>query len=256
MNDKGEFAENWRNVLSDDIKDSPAIGAFRDLGSFVKSYLNAQKMIGADKIALPGKNATPEERAEFFKKIGRPEKPEDYKFERPKDAPPSLKYDEAREKAFASEAHKLGLTAEQAVGLAGWWNNHVVEMDKSAAKAHDEKHTAAVTALQKEWGDKYAANVELANSAVRTFGLADFLKERGLSNDPEMVKAFSAIGGALSEDKLLGPKSASGIGGAMSRINELMNNLKGPYYDKSHPAHAATVAEVQKLYAQAYPEQK
>ena len=46
----------------------------------LKSYKHAQKLVGADKIPVPNKHATEEDWNEVFKRLGAPDKPEDYKY--------------------------------------------------------------------------------------------------------------------------------------------------------------------------------
>ena len=50
------------------------------MDDFVKSYLSAQKLVGANKVAIPNKMATDEDWDEVYKKLGRPDKPDDYKY--------------------------------------------------------------------------------------------------------------------------------------------------------------------------------
>ena len=53
---------------------------FSTMNDFVKSYLSAQKLVGSNKVAIPNKMATDEDWEEVYSKLGRPAKPEDYKY--------------------------------------------------------------------------------------------------------------------------------------------------------------------------------
>ena len=44
---------------------------FKDVNGMAKGYMNAERMIGADKIAIPGKSATPDEWRESLHKAWR-----------------------------------------------------------------------------------------------------------------------------------------------------------------------------------------
>jgi hypothetical protein len=44
--------------LPEDLRMEPSLRNFTDPASLAKSYVHAQRMIGADKIPLPGKTAT------------------------------------------------------------------------------------------------------------------------------------------------------------------------------------------------------
>lgn len=121
-------------------------------------------------LTMPGKDATPEQWAEFYGKIGRPETPDAYELPLP----------EGDDGAFAKEMapilHKHGITAEQAKGLAGDWNamvaaqqQQVEAAEAAAAKAQHVKNTAEAAALKTEWGQQFDANMHHAKQAVQQF---------------------------------------------------------------------------------------
>ena len=71
--------------LPEDLRVEPSLRNFTDPASLAKSYVHAQRMIGADKIPLPGKTATDEDWANVWSKLGRPQAPSEYQlqFENP-----------------------------------------------------------------------------------------------------------------------------------------------------------------------------
>lgn len=249
INEKGEFSENWKNILPDDLKNNPAIGSFKDLASMTKSYVNAQKMIGADKIALPGKYATPEERAEFFNRIGRPETPDKYELPKPQ-LPEGMSYSNEMEKSFRDLAHKTGLTAEQAKALHDWNTQNVLQSHAAREQMVAQQFQQAEDALKKEFGLAYEQKLAKANAVVRQFGAAELLEKKGFHNDPDVVRFLANIGEGMAEDKLIGKGDALTPSGAQSQINAIMGDTKGPYFDKNHPQHKETVAKVNALYTQ------
>ena len=70
---------NFKDVIPEKYKDEKAI-EFTSMDDFVKSYLSAQRLVGANKVAIPNKMATDEDWEEVYSKLGRPAKPEDYKY--------------------------------------------------------------------------------------------------------------------------------------------------------------------------------
>ena len=56
----------------EELRNEPSLRTFTDPGALAKSYVNAQRMIGADKIAIPSKSATPDEWREVYTKLGAP----------------------------------------------------------------------------------------------------------------------------------------------------------------------------------------
>ena len=78
VDDKGGLAENWRQALPEDIRNERSLDSIKTFGTLAKSFVSAQKMIGANKVAIPGENATADEINAFHKALGRPDKMEDY----------------------------------------------------------------------------------------------------------------------------------------------------------------------------------
>lgn len=125
-------------------------------------------------LVMPGKDATPEEWAEFYGKIGRPETPEGYELPLPDGDSGEFA------KQMAPILHKHGVTAEQAKGLAADWNAmvaaQVAEMeaaDVAHATAMNVKNTAEAAELKNEWGQAHDANMHFAKLAVQQFMPAD-----------------------------------------------------------------------------------
>jgi len=255
--EKGNLREGWfESLSSDDLKTAPALKNFKTLEGLAKSFLSAQKMVGADKIVLPNEHSTKEERDEFLRKIGRPDTPEDYGFKPPtkEELPEGATYNEELDKAFAKKAHELGLTKEQANALRQWHNEAALASAKSSEEVMAKSYEEAQNALRKEWGKAYEANLDLANKAVRTFDPKNKLIELGLANDPDVVRMFAQIGKAISEDKLVVADAGRTPASAKQEINSIMGNPKHPYFDKDHPAHKDAVAKVAELFAQANPQ--
>ena len=70
---------NFKDLIPESFKEEKSLENFNNMEDFVKSYLHAQKLVGADKIPVPNKHATDEDWNEVFKKLGAPSNPEDYK---------------------------------------------------------------------------------------------------------------------------------------------------------------------------------
>ena len=56
--------------LPEDLRGEPSLRTFTDPASLAKSYVNAQRMIGADKIPKPGKSWTDDQYNEFYNSVG------------------------------------------------------------------------------------------------------------------------------------------------------------------------------------------
>ena len=93
---------NFQDLIPDEYRAEKSLENFKDMGDFVKSYLSAQKIVGADKIPVPNKFATDEDWNKVYEKLGRPKSADEYKFNLPEDKT----VDEAALKGFADQAHK------------------------------------------------------------------------------------------------------------------------------------------------------
>jgi hypothetical protein len=177
------------------------------------SYRNLEKLTGAgpDKlIRLPEK---PEEFEAVYNKLGRPEKPELYGFDKVPEGFDPAKYDVEGAKAFAEAAHKAGLSPKQAEALRQLGLENIKANEARAAAARATARGESEKALQSEWGPKYEENVNLAESALDWLGLDDetrgALKASGLSHNVGIVKALAKLGAAVAEDKLVGTGATS-----------------------------------------------
>ena len=111
----------WIKNVPEDMRGEPSLALVKDFPGLVKSYVHGQKMVGADKIALPGTDASDDTWNEFYGKLGRPETAADYGLKKPEDLPEGFPYSEDIEKDFGEQAHKLGLTPKQVKGLFSWY---------------------------------------------------------------------------------------------------------------------------------------
>lgn len=73
----------WYSSLPDELKSDPNIIKFKDPASLAKSYIHLQRNLGADKIALPGENATDDDWKQVYRKLGVPESLDEYKVNSP-----------------------------------------------------------------------------------------------------------------------------------------------------------------------------
>ena len=55
---KGGGAADWRSQLPKELQEDATLKKYTSVSALAGAYLNAQKLIGADKIAIPGKHAT------------------------------------------------------------------------------------------------------------------------------------------------------------------------------------------------------
>ena len=239
---------NFKELIPEEYKDEKALQNFSNMNDFVKSYLNAQSLVGANKVAIPNKMATDEDWDEVYKKLGRPSKPEDYKYSFSEEVDPE------QLKQFNETAHRIGLLPKQAERIIKFYNELNTQQDANRVKNFEAKQVEAMAELKKEFGPEYNKRLDQAKRlAVETLGndiLNNAVLNDGtrLGDNAQVVKAFSMLADKLSEDELVKGdgvdyQTASEIEKEISELTE----DGSPYWNKTHPNHAKTVDRVFRL---------
>lgn len=245
-----EAEASWKDALPEDVKSDPSMQAIQTVDNLAKSYVNAQKMIGADKIMVPNKYAEDNEWKDVFTKLGLPEKVDDYEL--------SFKEGGDIDKEFFGNfkgaAHDAGILPKQAQKLFDWYNKTNTEMVDKYTNDRKMNEQKSVDGLKAEWGSAYDSKMKAAKEAVLHYGdenLKAFLDETGLGNNPNLIKTFSKMGASLTEDSFTdGGQAKLGFSpqDAQLQINSIMSDKNHPYHDKHNPNHNNAVAEVHKLF--------
>jgi hypothetical protein len=262
--DKAFTADGWKGRLDKDIASSPVLANFPDnaegLLNLAKSHVSAQPFIGAEKIAIPGKDSPKEVWEQVYKKLGRPDKPDGYGYKRPS-LPDKYPVDDELEGALISKAHELGLNANQLKGLTDLYYDYTSKKFTTIAEQMEADITKTDTKLRQEWGKAYTQNAALADKVMGAFGDKDFtkfLEETGMGNSPSMIRFLANVGKAISEDKLVGKPVTSfkSPNEAKAQIDKLMGDSEfiKRWTDASNPGHKAAVEEMKALHDAAYPE--
>ena len=104
---------SWRDSLPDDLKTNESLGKFSDVSTLAKSYINAEQMIGKDKMVVPSANTTEDEWNDIYDKLGRPSAPNAYELKA--ELGEGEQIDEQLMSSFKETAHKHGLSPAQAM---------------------------------------------------------------------------------------------------------------------------------------------
>ncbi len=257
----------WTQGLEPELRAMAANKGWRGMGDALKSYAHLERAFGADKLALPGPAARPEDWAVLYDRLGRPQKPEDYDLGgfRP---PEGMAWNGQVQSAMLAEMHAAGLNNAQARRLLGKY----AALQGTAADQVRQSRQGAVedtrAQLRDEWGPGYEARVDLANRAFRAAfaGEVDEATQlrlddgTALGDHPALVRAVARLGELMSEDRLVGPTGGSRFGlspeDARAEIARIHGDTRALsiLMDKSHPEYAALVRRRNELFAVAYPE--
>ncbi|WP_428668043.1 hypothetical protein [Reyranella sp.] len=261
----------WRAAIAPEYAEVHQVKTAKDLNDIIKWGVNAEKMVGADKLVLPAKDAKPEERdaalGAIWDRLGRPKDAAGYSFPEVKDRP-YTEADKALQSEFAPIAHKLGLTQEQVAGIAEFQTG----LAMAGIKAATEGYAKAEADLRKEWGNDFDAKSANANKAlamvltasgipVAEFTTMKLADGTFVGDNPRMVKLFAAMGEAISETGFTGGSGGGGSGfgaftspaAAKAELDKLyakdFTDPKHPYNDRSSPQHKHWQDRVMKLTA-------
>lgn len=253
----GEGEETWKDTLPDDIKSHPSLESFQGVEDLAKSWVEAQKLIGKDKVPVPSSPDDKESWDLVFSRLGRPEDPKSYEID-VNEIPEEIPVDEDFLENFKVKAHEVGLLPGQVNELFNWWvNEEKGILDELQEKTLGDAQQAEA-ALRKEWGRAYDQNISMVKTVIKKFGGEDaqHLMESSFANDPAVLKMISKMAKAFSEDQLEGVPSGLTLtpAEAMQEISNIRQNEKHPFYDETHPEHQAAVERMQTLYKLAYPE--
>lgn len=260
------------NATTTDVKAEPQktepakseeliFGKFKTLDDAAKAHKELEKGFHS-RVAIPGENATKEERDAFFAKMGRPDTADGYGVEIPADNPNEAEVF----RSLTSTAHDLGLSKGQMAGLLDWAKAQGGDYQAKAEQARIANEEAfakqSQSQLMSRWGGDYEKNVDAANRAgVRLFGEEKFnelvhkydAKGNKIGSNPDVVEMLYEIGRKVGEDSIPDRSRASSVtkDEAMSQRLAIMNDKGNPLYDayrkQTHKDHKFAVEKVNEL---------
>jgi hypothetical protein len=249
----------WMSSLPDELKSEASLKLHQNVDSLAKSYVSAQKMIGAEKIAVPSQHATADDWKNVFQKLGLPANEADYKL----NGVDGVQFDEGFLKTFKEKAFAAGILPKQAQALLGWWGEESIKQLTNAEEAGKAARDKAINSIKAEWGDGFEYQTSKARIAVEemmkgdeTKALLKFLDEAKidgveLGSHPQMLKMLAKVGDLIGEDKIRGNPSVASFrmtpAEAQQKQNEIYMDKTHPFNIAGHPNHDAAVQEMFEL---------
>ena len=237
------------------LREEPSLKTFDSVDKLAKSYVNAVIMIGGNPdnmVAIPSEGVKWDD---FYNKIGRPEKANDYQFG-----------DENGElDGFREFAHDTGLTQDQASNILKLYGDIQEEQEEAHQNGLEELRTNTTMELQKEWGKNYDGKMDYAKRAFAQFAspeLSQLMDESGMGNHPEMLRVFAKVGELMGEDSLV---VGTGLGSSQLSPEQAQQEIQALYSDKEFsksyrdnkdPGHKTAMSKMERLFKQAYPNQR
>jgi len=236
---QGGSGNGFMEMIPEDLREHPSLSPIKDVGNLARSFVNAQKLIGADKIPFPT-NPTEEDLSNIYSRLGRPETPEGYEFATDGNV---ITEDVAAE--YAGVAHQLGLSPKQAAGILDYYKGSVGQTTEQMEQLAQEQAEQTTNELKREWGSAFENKVAAAKGIIEQFAGLDMLQMRledgtKIGNHPAFIKAFAAIGDfkstVTSEDTINDGTRNSVFtpAQAQAEIDAIMNDKSHPYHDRKN----------------------
>lgn len=258
-------ADNWRDILPDDIKASPSLEKFETIEGLAKSYVNLEGMLGSDKVPIPkGEDAEAWER--FYKAGGRPENSEGYGFTEPEKIPDGMVYSKELDTRLADISLQNGLNVKQAqgvrealMGIVAEGATKNLEASEISAAEQAKQSEKALADLKTEWGQAFDERSKIAGAAINELFPPEFvakLEAAGMANDPIVAKSAYDMGVKLiGEKELLGSVPTEAAPGDLdAKIADHRKTYEVELKDARHPDHQLRVSELTDLFNRRYPD--
>ena len=244
-------SDDWKSSLDPTYASDPSLQHIGSFDALAKSYINAQKMVGAEKVAIPGSWATEEDWNGIYNKLGRPEAPDKYELELGENA------DADFSDWFKNTAHGVGLSTQQAQKLAAAYGEYTGNAQQVTDEQIESRRAEVETELRKELGNNYDDKLQSANAMLQELEAPDLteiaLADGSLLGDnPDLIKLMVRVNEyvkeQVGEDALAGRESRPDVSDEdlQNRISELTQS-DSPYWVKMHPDHDRVVAEALRL---------
>ncbi|TGQ69864.1 hypothetical protein EN829_013150 [Mesorhizobium sp. M00.F.Ca.ET.186.01.1.1] len=252
-------AKSWFDGLSEGnrkLAEAKGWTKAENLDRVFTSYAELERQQG-ESLRVPGKDASREDWDKFHARLPEQMRPltsaEKVEYRRPEGLPENFAYSDelaSASKAWAVEAGASPKTAQayhdRFVGyMAEQAARQEVALARSVEATHDD--------LVKDWGptdsDGFRQKLEVANRAMKKLGLVDAYKAKGILlpdgalTDPQIARAFHAIGDAMFREDTIDAGARSSGGNPFKRNATGDRNLTAiSALVKSDPARARRLA--------------
>jgi hypothetical protein len=228
---------------------------YADVPALIKAARASESMIGLEKLPLPKDPADTEGWNRVYSRLGRPDKPEDYKLDLP----------EGTDKAFVERMTKMmhanGVSQKAAASIAKEYLAFGGEMQTRQTAEQQAQQVRDLDALKVEWGAGTQQQVAVAQMGIDAFcGEGMLEKFTAALGRADTLRFFNKLGNELREAKRVdgdgggfGPMTPAQAKYEISQ-KRLDQNFMTAYMDRNHPGHQAALDEMTRLHKYASPQ--
>ena len=160
----GKLLEGWKNMLPEEIRGEQSLDMVTDFPGAFKQLVNAQKMIGKDKIVKPGPNATPSEKEAFQIALGRPQTKDGYKINLAPELAEGLDLEASKDLAL-----QFGFNQETFDRILEFRANEFAEAEATRLAQEKVEFEEAERIIVAQAGEALDEQRHLANSLIKQF---------------------------------------------------------------------------------------
>lgn len=260
---------DWRTFLTDDLKADPVVSRWsekaseKDVPGLIKGYANLFTQQG-NKIAIPGKDAKPEEMTALKAKLveagvlPKPiADPKEYGIAKPDHLPAGAQWSDELSGKLAGVLHKYQVPKEMAAELLAL---HTESMGGTMQRFKVDQEAAMAT-LKAEHGEQYDARSEMTKrmmkGILKTPEELAILEHSGLADHPAFLSVLMRLAPLAMQDSsfLQGiPEAGGEITGDAAREEyaKVMSDPKHEHYEGFKRGDKKAQEYVNGLYSKAY----
>ena len=220
--DEVKEAGFWKNLEG---KDATEVG----------KYIKELQSFAGKKGDIPKSDASEEEWAEFYGKLGRPENIEGYDFTvgdefRELVGEDSAPFFEKAVEGFKEQAFQMGASAEKAEELVDWYLGMVASELEESNTAMKEAEAEMDKELRQEWGEGYDGMMNGITSMLKAHGMPEenlqFAMDTGLLKDPALATTLGKIATRFADDPEIGHHQTNTMAGVRDQLFDVNEQIK------------------------------
>lgn len=224
-----------------------ALKGFADQDAALVGLLERADTAAEGMVRIPGEDATDEDRAAFYKALGRPDAPDGYALAEGYEVPEGVTLGDEVDTAWKQRAHELGLSQAQYRGVMDFALTNGAKGEAQVLAEQRAFQADEVAELRKLHGAGTAQLLDAANAAAMALGGKEFIAALGAAgNDRHVIAALAKVAPLVTEGKLKDGGTPPGPGGPVTRaaIEKAMEDPRYADPDRRDPAYVAEVREM------------
>jgi len=216
-NDDIKSAGFWKNLEG---KDANEVG----------KYIKELQSFAGKKGDIPKSDATDEEWAEFYQKLGRPENIDGYDFTIGDEftelvGKDSIPYFEKTVDKIKEQAFQMGASSDQAEEMVNIFLESVADSVEENDTENKQMFEEMEKELRTEWGEEYDGMMNGIEAMLTANGFPEenmqFLKDSGMLKDPAFAITMGNIASKFADDLEIGHHQTNTMAGVRDQLAEV-----------------------------------